>query len=119
MKFKKSEERITYQTLKVCALDSYFDFCRDSGLVSQWSHEQVIARVDYSFEEGFERPIEDLMWRVIVLILSGGWHVEFAERNRALIADLIAENGLQNMLSDLPLEEAEIFEHDLKILKLI
>jgi hypothetical protein len=41
MKFKKSEERITYQTLKVWALDSYFDFCRDSGLVSQWSHEQV------------------------------------------------------------------------------
>ncbi len=115
----RSEERLTYQTLKAWALDAYFDFCRDSGLVDRWSHEQVLARVDYTFEDGFERPVEDLMWRVILLVLSGGWHPDWSLRARQLIVDMLTEHGLENLLSDVPADEAEAFRHDLKILKLI
>jgi hypothetical protein len=115
----QSEERVPYETLKSWALDAYFDFCRDSGLVDHWSHEQVLARVDYSFEDGFERPIEDLMWRVILLVLSGGWHPDWDLRARQLIVDALTEHSLENLLADVPAEEAEAFRHDLKILKFI
>lgn len=115
----QSEERVPYQTLKAWALDAYFDFCRCSGLVEHWSHEQVLARVDYSFEGGFERPVEDLMWRVILLVLSGGWHPDWESRARQLIVDALAEHGLKNLLADVPVDEVVAFQHDLKILKFI
>jgi hypothetical protein len=78
-----------------------------------------LARVDYSFEDGFERPIEDLIWRVILLVLSGGWHPNWDARSRQLILDALAEHGLENLLADVPADEAEAFRHDLRILKLI
>lgn len=112
------EERATYQTLKAWALDAYFDLCRDSGVVGRQSHEAVLARVSYTFEEGFARPVEDIMWRAILLILSGGWHQEWEEHARTNIMKDIAVHGLVNLLADLPKDEAELFEHDLKVLKL-
>jgi hypothetical protein len=90
----QSEERVTYQTLKEWALDSYFNFCRDSGLADRRGHEQVMARLDYTFEGGFERPVEDLMWRVILLVLSSGLHSDWEVQQRKLIADRIADHGL-------------------------
>lgn len=115
----QSEERLTYQTLKEWALDSYFDFCRDSGLADRGGHEQVMARLDYTFEGGFERPVEDLMWRVILLILSSGLHPDWEIQQRKLIADRIAEHGLDALFAEVPVEEADLFRHDLKVLKLI
>jgi hypothetical protein len=115
----QSEERVTYQTLKEWALDSYFNFCRDSGLADRRGHEQVMARLDYTFEGGFERPVEDLMWRVILLVLSSGLHSDWEVQQRKLIADRIADHGLDSLLANVPAEEAEAFRHDLKILKLI
>jgi hypothetical protein len=115
----QSEERVTYQTLKEWALDSYFNFCRDSGLADRRGHEQVMARLDYTFEGGFERPVEDLMWRVILLVLYSGLHSDWEVQQRKLIADRIADHGLDSLLANVPAEEAEAFRHDLKILKLI
>lgn len=115
----QSEERVTYQTLKEWALNSYFDFCRDRGITMGMSHLEVIGYIDYDFEDGFERPIEDLMWRVVLLVLSGGWHPEWDAPQRQFIVDRIAEHGLDSLLVDVPTEEAETFQHDLKILKLI
>lgn len=115
----QSEERVTYQTLKEWALDSYFDFCRDSGLADRRGHEQVMARLDYTFEGGFERSAEDLMWRVILLVLSSGLHSDWEVQQRKLIADRIADQGLDALLAEVPAEEADLFRHDLKILKLI
>jgi hypothetical protein len=114
----QSQERIPYQSLKDWALDAYFDGCRDLALMRKFPHEQIIGFVSYAFEDGFERPIEDLMWRVILLILSGGWHPELEERNRKTITKDIAEQGLDRLLSGVPKEEAELFKHDLTILKL-
>jgi len=115
----RSEERITYQTLKEWALDSYYDGCRDLAVMEGWPHEQIMGYVSYTFEDGFERPIEDLMWRVILLVLSGGWHPEWGRRARHLIVNALAEHGLANLLADVPTDEAEAFRHDLRILKLI
>lgn len=115
----QSEERVTYQTLKEWALNSYFDFCRDRGITLGMSHLEVIGYIDYDFEDGFERPIEDLMWRVILLVLSGGWHSEWDDRQRKTIVARIAEHGLDSLLIDVHAEETETFLHDLKILKLI
>lgn len=115
----RSEERITYQTLKEWALGSYFDFCRDRGVVKGMSHLEVVGYVSLDFEYGFERQIEDLMWRVVLLVLSGGWHSYFDVKQRQLIADQVAEHGLENLLADVPKDEADLFRHDLEILKLI
>ncbi|MCG3577632.1 hypothetical protein, partial [Ralstonia solanacearum] len=114
----KSEERISYQTLKEWALDAYYDGCRDHALMQGWSHEQVWGFVSYSFEEGFARPVENLMWHVILLVLSGGWHGEIERNSRGVISTIIVEYGLERLLVDVPVDEVEVFRHDLKILKL-
>jgi len=83
-----------------------------------WPHEQIMGYVSYTFEDGFERPIEDLMWRVILLVLSGGWHPDWEARARQRIVKQLAEHDLESLLRDVPKEEAERFKHDLCILKL-
>ena len=113
------EERVTYATLKSWALECYFEGCRDHAVMKGWPHEQIMGYVIYQFEDGFERPIEDLMWRVVLLVLSGGWHPEWDAPQRQFIVDRLAEHGLDSLLADVPAEESETFRHDLKILKLI
>jgi hypothetical protein len=115
----RSEERIPYQTLKEWALSSYFDFCRDRGVAKGMAHLEVVGYVSYDFEYGFERQIEDLMWRVVLLVLSGGWHPEWDIPQRKLIVDCIEKFGLGTLLTEVPKEAADLFQHDLKILKLI
>jgi len=112
-------ERATYETLKSWALESYFEGCRDQAVMRGWPHDQVMGYVSYTFEDGFSRPVEDLMWRVILLVLSGGWHPEWDGSARRHIASQITEHGLEILLSDVPRDEAEAFKHDLRILKLI
>ena len=73
----------------------------------------------YQFEDGFERPIEDLMWRVVLLVLSGGWRPEWDVSQRQFIVNRIAELGLELLLIEVPAKEADLFRHDLKILKLV
>lgn len=113
------EERVNYQTLKSWALDTYFDGCRDLAMMRKWPHEQILGYVSYTFEEGFERPVEDLMWKVIIFILSGGWHPDWESRARQVISDQIKAHGLDSILTDVPEEEAELFKHDLRILNII
>jgi hypothetical protein len=113
------EERVTYEVLKSWALEAYYEGCRDHAVMKGWPHEQIMGYVSYTFEDGFERPVEDLMWRVILLVLSGGWHKEIEQNIRGKIADQLAEHGLENLLAEVPVEEAEAFRHDLTILKLI
>lgn len=114
-----SEERLTYGQLKRWALDAYFDFCRDSGLAQHAGHEQVMGRLVYTFEDGFERPLEDVMWNVILLILSCGLHEEWESKQRKIIIDIIKRSGMKNLLSGVPDDESSVFWSDLIILNLI
>jgi hypothetical protein len=75
--------------------------------------------VDCQFENVFERPVENFMWRVILLVLSGGWHQEWYFRARQLLEEQVAKNGIDNILVGVPAGESELFRHDLKVLKLI
>lgn len=113
------DERVTYETIKSWALETYFRGCRDNALMKGWPHEQIIGYVSYQFETTFERPVEILMWNVVLLVLSGGWH-EIPEQNiRKNIAAIVIEYGLETLLTNVPVKEAELLRHDLKILKLI
>lgn len=113
------EERVKYETLKIWALECYYEGCRDHAVVKGWSHEQIMGYVDYQFENVFDRPVESFMWRVILLVLSGGWHQDWCSRARQTIEDQIIEDGIDNILAGVPADESKLFLLDLKILKLI
>lgn len=113
------DERVTYETLKSWALECYYEGCRDHAVMKGWPHEQIMGYVSYQFENIFERSSESLMWKVILLVLSGGWHPNWDSRARQVIIDQIVAHGLDSILADVPEEEAELFQHDLRILKLI
>jgi hypothetical protein len=113
------ENRITYMTLKTWALEAYYEGCRDHAMLKGWSHEQILGYVAYSFEDGFERPIENIMWQVILLILSGGWYPDREKIARSNIQDLLKTQNFSSFFSDLPTDEIQSFRHDLEILKII
>ena len=114
-----NEDRVSYETIKAWALDAYFNFCRDSALMEGASHREVLGHVDLNFEDVYGSQIENLMLCVVQLVLSGGWYPD-AERNmRKKIADQISAEGLDSLLQGVPSEEAELFKHDLRILKFI
>lgn len=115
----QSEQRLTYKNIKEWVLEDYFDFSRDTGVREHGGHDQVLGRLCLEFEDGFERPVENLMLKVILLVISCGLHIEWEVGVQKTIIALIAEHGLDALLADLPQEEAETFRHDLKILKLI
>lgn len=112
------DERVSYFTLKLWAMDSYFDACRDHAVTQGWSYEQVMGYVSYTFEEGFERPVENLMWQVILLILGGGWNVARYNEMYNVLQGQIAELDLDALLHGVPEEEVAIFLHDLSVLGL-
>ncbi|MBE0628023.1 MAG: hypothetical protein IH603_00225 [Burkholderia vietnamiensis] len=83
------------------------------------SHREVLGYVDLGFEGVYESQIENLMLCVVQLILTGGWYPD-AERNmRDSIVRQISMEGLDNLLQGVPSEDAELFKHDLRILKII
>jgi hypothetical protein len=112
-------ERATYETIKSWALAAHYDFCRDTGLVSRRPYLEVLGRIEYEFENTFDLPVEKLMLCVVQLVLTGGWYPDAEKNYRRAIQDQIAQYGLEKLLSDVPQEEANLFRHDLNILKLI
>ncbi|MDD1493984.1 hypothetical protein DF016_10380 [Burkholderia stagnalis] len=75
--------------------------------------------IDYEYDGTFENSLELLMFRVIWLILSGGWHSDLEKTMREIISNQISTEGLDNLLQGVPADEAELFKHDLRILKFI
>lgn len=113
------ENRVTYETIKAWVLDAYFDFCRDRGVISGRPHIEILGGISYEYAESFERPVELLMLEVVFMILNGGWYEQPMISHRKKIQEMIADHGLNNLLTDVPEEEAELFRHDLRILNLI
>lgn len=112
-------ERVPYQKIKFSALDAYYDFCRDRAVGMGWSHEQILGSVDYEYENVYELPIEKLMLRIVLLVLSGGWHKDVEQNIRQRVTDSFIHNGLEKLLEGIPSDEAEEFCRDLAALKLI
>ncbi|VDO08772.1 unnamed protein product, partial [Brugia timori] len=77
--------RCTYQELKRQALSAYYDFSRDEVEKNNPSHLRVLARLNHHFEGTLGCPIEELMFCVVELVLSGGLHVEVEQNCREWI----------------------------------
>ncbi|VWB41031.1 MULTISPECIES: hypothetical protein [Burkholderia] len=112
-------DRTTYEIMKADVLGLYFNFCRDRGLVGRYSHLEVLGYIDYEYDGAFESRLEILMFRVIWLVLSGGWHADLEKTMRDKISNQISTEGLNDLLQGVPADEAELFRHDLRILKFI
>ncbi|QVN19855.1 hypothetical protein JYG32_02200 [Burkholderia pyrrocinia] len=78
-----------------------------------------MGHVDLNFEGVYESQIENLMLCVVQLVLSGGWYPDAERSMRKKIVDEISVNGIDKVLQGVPSEEAELFKHDLRILKFI
>lgn len=110
-------DRVGYNDIKAFVLDAYYHICRDKGVVSKMTHYEVSGYVSYEFENTYERPIELLMLQVVLLILNGDWYPEQSIFYRAEYNKIIENNdGLDNLLSKIPSEEAALFRHDLEII---
>ena len=112
-------DRLTYQDLKDSGLSAYFDGCKSMAIKRAWSFEQVLSYVVHAHEDGFDDPLENLMWDVVVLVISGGWVVEYYEGLRRRVSDVLSRGNLDEMIARLPADEAESFRHDLAVLGLI
>lgn len=71
------------------------------------------------YENGFERPIEDVMWNCVLYILCGGWHDKQAVNLKCAIAKSIKEYGIDVLLKDIPDHEADLFKSDLMAIGLL
>ncbi|WP_321818293.1 MULTISPECIES: hypothetical protein [unclassified Paraburkholderia] len=111
--------RVSYKSIKADVLDLYFTLCRDRAIEDGWSHREVLGSIDCEFDGVFDLRVENIMLSVIRLILSGGWSSDSKENLSRYISEQIAMEGLENILRGIPSEEAELFKHDLKILKFI
>ena len=79
------DERVTYSEIKTWVLEAYYDFCRDRGIVNGLPHLQILGYIDYNYEVTFERTVEQIMFRMTELILSGGWYVDLDSNIRGII----------------------------------
>ncbi|PIT09795.1 hypothetical protein BGI30_06500 [Snodgrassella alvi] len=114
------EERTTYYEIKHWNLELIFDSCRSRlGHNIDWSYAGIISEGYNDYEANFELPIEKLMLAVVCLILTGGWYPNLVDYFTKQAINILLENSLDNLLLNVPLEEANEFLQDLRILKLI
>lgn len=113
------EGRNNYFTIKSWLLETYYDFCRDRGIVMGKNHLEVIGYIDYEYENAFEIPLEQLMYRVVELVLIGGWHDEIDKFVRQKISAQLKELDLEELLVGADSLEVEMFKRDLSALGLI
>ena len=115
----KSKERFTYHRLKNSALSALYDHSRSRGIKKGWSHEMVLGSVSQNYEYGFSSPVEDIMWSCVMYVLYGGWFGKYGEYHKNKIENYIREYGIDDLLKDVPSEEAELFKGDLRVLGFI
>lgn len=115
-----SSECLTYSQLKEAGLTSYFDSCRSLALKRGYSPDEVLANVRHVFQDGLESSVDDVMWDLVLLVISGGWIKGYRETAEARIVSSISEaGGVDALLDGVPLPEAEEFKHDLEMVGLI
>ena len=113
------DKNICYSQIKAEALSIYYDFCRDRVGGGQSTHENILAQVDYHFDGTFNSSIEKLMFYVVELVLSGGWHPQIEEYCRTQIAEWLQANDLNAEMSKISSSEAVEFIRDLELLRLL
>lgn len=117
------DERVPYKLMRWWLLDCYYIYCRGRIKESKrWNlpWQQNEHELGYAYEQcefAYSRPIEVLMLEVLALLLDAGRGSKLFEiEHRAKIAEVLKNNVLSEMLSQLPKEERSEFEYDLALL---
>lgn len=118
-KMSKIEERDDYFTIRSELLDTYYDFCRDRGIVMGVGHLEVMGYIDYEYENAFVRPLEQLMYRVIELVLIGAWHEDVDKFVRQKINDQLSKFNLEDLLIGVDSLEVKMLKRDMSACGLI
>ena len=115
----KFEDRGDYCTIKFGVLDTFYEFCRDRGIVMGMTHLDVMGYIDYEYENAFTHPLEQLMYRVVELVLVGGWHEGVDKFIRLKIAAQLSELNLEDLLSGVDSLEVEMLKRDMSAVGLL
>lgn len=120
-----SYERMSYKDIKHELLDGLYsdfknNFYTQKILGSEVSYKETITKLYDDFEHVYERPVEKLMFYTIFIVLDYGYKSGGFEYYYSQFKNIINQNeGLLKLLEDIPQEEGELFQHDLKIIGLI
>ncbi len=118
-------ERINYENIKMDLLEGIFNDMKNNLYKKKFLNEnsdisQLISKTFDDFENVYERPIERLMFLVIIVIISEGLKFSNLEFYYAEIGKILYSNEcLENLLVDIPSREVEIFQADLEIIGLL
>jgi len=121
--------RMTYEEIKNFYFDCYLTYCRTKtrkakikGAQGLWvprEHELGYAINEFYSPNNGKPPIENLMSEVLSIILNGYRWPDIIEKHYSNIENILNENDLKEMLEALPIEEKNMFERDLTLLKIL
>lgn len=117
-------ERLTYDVMKADVFGIYYDTCRNKIKYHEgWTRNE--SELGYAYYESdsediFETRIECLMWHTLYLILDAGRGPPQArDHHLKIVQNYLSRNNLDDLLRDVPAEEAKEFVYDLEILGLL
>ncbi len=120
------DERTTYRAIREWAMDSAYASCRTSILQAERRGLEYIKDSDIfgafftETHECFETDLEELMWRSLEMILDRGLGPQ-AVRDECtrIINTILARNAFDDLVRDIPDDEANELRRDLKLLKFL
>jgi hypothetical protein len=120
------DERTTYRAIREWAMDSVYEVSRSLILLGQRNGFETIKTTDVfvaffdETQECFETDLEELMWRTLEMILDRGLGPQ-AVRDECtrIIKNILARNVFDDLVRDIPDDEASELRYDLNLLKLL
>lgn len=118
------EGRTSYPTMRAWIMESYYQACRmviERGTGWVVNEEELgYAYHEAESESMFDTDVERLMWDTLYLILDAG---RYPQQGRDihfnLVKNVLNRVELDDLLTDIPLDEANELRHDLKILGIV
>ncbi|QDX95958.1 hypothetical protein EGD00_00400 [Pectobacterium carotovorum subsp. carotovorum] len=121
-----SEERLNYNEIRRSFLEDYYLCCRHklhtfNQLGELWEYgASEVGYAYYQSEDAYDFPTENLMLEVLSLIMIAGRGPERAEKyHREMIAKILAEHPLEQVLEEITEEERSDLLYDMSLLGLI
>ena len=99
-----------YSSIKLDYFESALDFCRfqfDDGLVKSWKYDGSEYGFAIDSISGFNHPLEQLMFMVIIAIENAGRHVPTHKWALENIKNIINDNTLNVLINYLTPEERQ------------
>ena len=99
-----------YSDIKLDYFESALDFCRfqfKDGIVKSWKYDGSEYGFSIDSISGFQHPLEQLMFMVIIVIKNAGRHTSTHEWALDNIKNIIYENTLEKLIADLTPEERQ------------